>query len=231
MGLVGSAVSGAGTILGGFGRASADEANAQGALYAGQTGQQGAYFKAAAQEQGGLFAQQEAEFQALQLDQAAGDARAEAQRAAMEERHNAKLALSTLVARAASSGGGTGGTVEKLASNIAERGEYQALLDVYTGENRARGLEDQATGARVSGAAAKYGADVEALASRYAGDTGLTAARLKAGAYSGAAFPDELGGFLGGAGSILSGVGSAYGNYAIRKIEATNRAPTPNPYG
>jgi hypothetical protein len=65
------------------------------------------------------------------------------------------LLQSTLQANAAASGGGAADpTIIGLGQDIAGRGEYQSLMDLYTGENRARGLEDQAMGSRMSGDAA-----------------------------------------------------------------------------
>ena len=102
--VVGGLVSGAGSILGGMKKAEGDR-------LAGDSALAGANFTALAIEQGGILSQQEAEFEALQLDQAAGTARASAQRTAFERRRAGRFALSSLIARAASSGGGTEGTV------------------------------------------------------------------------------------------------------------------------
>lgn len=117
------ALSAAGTIMGG---------NA--AAQAGQSAQQGQYFKAAQEEQ------------------AAQESRAASQRTALDKQHQATLLQSTLQANAAASGGGAAdpGVVD-LSKNIAGRGEYQSLMDLYTGENRGRGLEDQALGSRMTG--------------------------------------------------------------------------------
>jgi hypothetical protein len=120
------ALSAAGTIMGG---------NA--AAAAGKSQQDAAYFKAAQEEQ------------------AAQESRAAAQRTALEKDRQARLLQSTLQANAAASGGGAADpTIIGLGQDIAGRGEYQSLMDLYTGENRARGLEDQAMGSRMSGDAA-----------------------------------------------------------------------------
>ncbi len=204
----------------------AAETGAAAGNYAAEAGREGAYLRAAASEQGGLFSEQEADFTARGLEGAAAEARGAAQREAFEKRHAAKMALSTLVARAAASGGGaTDRTVLKLGENIADRGEFQALMDMYSGNNRARGLEDQAMGARMTGAAKKWAAGVDALGARYAGDTGVAAARfsgeagINAAKYAGASGINAAGIYGEGektaskwnaAGTILSGVGSAF---------------------
>lgn len=150
----------------------------------------GGSMKASAEEQMGQLAQRGAEFQAQQLDQAATESRAASQRQAFEKQRLGRLALSSLTARAASSGGSATDTdAVKIAGDIAGRSEYEALGDLYTGENRARGLTDEATGARYTGAAKAYGAQLGAQATR-------------AGSYFDAT------------GTILKGVGSFGKDYA-----------------
>lgn len=108
-----------------------------------------------AAEDAGRAQQQAAYFRAAQEEQAANESRAAAQRSALEQRRQTGLAQSALQARAAASGGGADDpTIQNLAGDIAARGEYQSLLEMYKGENRARGLEDEATGSRLSGDAA-----------------------------------------------------------------------------
>jgi len=101
---------------------------------------------------GGQAAKGSSYFKAAQEDQAAQESRAASQRQALEKDRNTTLALSKLQANAAASGGGASdpGVVD-LAGDIAGRGEYQHLMDMYTGENRARGLEDTAKGERATG--------------------------------------------------------------------------------
>jgi hypothetical protein len=117
------ALSAAGTIMGG---------NA--AAAAGQSQRDASYFKAAQEEQ------------------AAQESRAAAQRTALDKDRQSRLLQSTLQANAAASGGGAADpTIIGLGEDIAGRGEYQSLMDLYTGENRGRGLEDQAVGSRMTG--------------------------------------------------------------------------------
>ena len=138
-----------------------------------------------AAQQAGLFAQQAADFRAQQEDQAAQESRASAQRSAFDKQRQARLLQSKLQARAAASGGGADDpTILGLAGDIAGRGEYEAFLDLFKGENRARGLEDSAIASRMSG-----------LASRTEGDARRRAANLSA------------------AGTIIGGLGSMYRLY------------------
>jgi hypothetical protein len=116
----------------------------------------------------GARAQQAQYFKAAQEEQAAQESRAAAQRVALDKGREASLALSKLQANAAASGGGASDpTVLGLGGDIAGRGEYESLLDMYKGENRARGLEDSAIGSRLSGDAAKAEGDAKKTASYF----------------------------------------------------------------
>jgi hypothetical protein len=100
----------------------------------------------------GQAAMQSAEYRATQLRQQAQEARASQQRAALETRRKGGLVQSTLRARAAAGGGGaTDNTVLDLTGQIAERTEYESLLEMYKGENAARGMEDAANAAIYQG--------------------------------------------------------------------------------
>lgn len=101
---------------------------------------------------GGVAKKNASDFQAAQDDMAAQESRASGQRSAQDKDRQTTLVLSKLQANAAASGGGASDPgVLTLAGNIGGRGEYESLMDMYKGENRARGLEDEATGARASG--------------------------------------------------------------------------------
>jgi hypothetical protein len=133
----------------------------------------------------GSMTQQAMEFRAKGNEQAAQESRAASQRTAFDKRHEATLVGSRLQAVAAASGGGaTDPSVLKLGEDIAGEGEYGALLESYKGENRARGLLDQAAADRFSGEMAMF-----------EGRSKRSASRLSA------------------FGSILSGAGSAWGTY------------------
>lgn len=120
---MGNAVTGAGHIVDGVGSLIGGEMTAQGAEEAGA-------------------------FKAAQLERAATESRAASQRDAFEQKRKARFALSTLRARAAAGGGGIDSDAIKIGGDIAARGEYMALAELYTGENRARGLEDEAMATR-----------------------------------------------------------------------------------
>jgi hypothetical protein len=147
----------------------------------------GGFMGADAQEEMGRLQQGAAEFEAQQLQMAAAESRATAQRQMFERQRLTKLALGALQTRAAAGGGkATDENVLDLTSEIAGRGEYQALADLYTGENRARGLEDSAAAKRYEGKARVYGAERAANAARIkslfdAGGTILTGAGKIAG--------------------------------------------------
>lgn len=118
----------------------------------------GAVVGAAGQLMAGAAAKESADYRAEQLDMAATESRAASQRQAFERRRAAKLTLSSLQARAAAEGGDASNPgIIKLGGDIASRGEYQALSELYLGENRARGLTDEATASRISGSAARTG--------------------------------------------------------------------------
>lgn len=108
------------------------------------------------QMQAGRAANVSAKFQAAQAQQQAGQERATAQRAAIEERRKADLALSRGQAVLASSGGGTlDPTAMRLMGGIAQQGEYNALSALFQGEETARGLELGAAAKRMEGKQAK----------------------------------------------------------------------------
>jgi hypothetical protein len=179
--IAGSAVSAVGTIAGGNAAAAAGQASA------------------AAQRQNAADNATQLEFRATQEDQAAQESRASSQRDALEKTRQARLLLSTLQARAASGGGGASDpTILNLAGNIGGRGEYEALTDMFTGEDKARGLEDQASGDRYSAATGII-----------AGDMGANAAIAEGNAKRNASY-------LSAAGTLIGGAGSAYKVYNLK---------------
>lgn len=108
------------------------------------------------QIQAGKAANVSADFQAKQMEQRAGQERASSQRVAIEERRRAAIAGSNAQAAAAASGGGaTDPTVLNIQGGIAGQGEYNALSALFEGEEKGRGLELQATSARMEGKQAK----------------------------------------------------------------------------
>ena len=93
-----------------------------------------------------------ANYRSAQLFQQAGQERATAQRKAIEERRRSRLAQSRAVAIAAGSGGGaTDPTVTHILGDLAGEGEYNALAQLYTGEESAIGLETQGRASKYEG--------------------------------------------------------------------------------
>lgn len=107
----------------------------------------GSIASANAQRQQAAAERNAAQYNAQVQEQKANEERAAAQRKALQTREKKDLALSQLQARAAFSGGGAGindPTVISLATDIEEKGEYQALGDMFVGESRGRSYENQA---------------------------------------------------------------------------------------
>lgn len=111
--------------------------------------------------QKGRQAQADANFVAAQEEQQAGQDRAAAQRQAIEQRRQARLANSRLQALAG--GGGSDPTVVNLSADIAGEGELRALTSLYEGEDQARGRELAAESARLQGKLAKRAGTIEAI--------------------------------------------------------------------
>ena len=118
---------------------------------------------ASAQRQAGAAQQAQLNYKAAQEDQQATQAIAASQRQGFDQQRKTAQVQSSLVARAAGDGGSaTDAGVLTVAQDIAGRGEYNFLGDLYQGEDRAAGLRAQAGADRYSGAAAKAGADASA---------------------------------------------------------------------
>jgi hypothetical protein len=130
--------------------------------------------------QAGQMQQTEANYQAAQLNQNAAQALASSQRQALDTTQRTNLAISTATARAGASGAAPDvGSAVANTGELAQRGSYQALTDMFNGQSKATGLENEAAGVRYTG-------DVEA----YEGEEKESAAYLAAG------------------GDVLSGIGS-----------------------
>jgi hypothetical protein len=111
----------------------------------------------------GKSAKQAADFTAAQKRMAGDEALASGQRSMLERKRETDMLQSTLQARAAASGGGGDTGVLDLAGDIAQRGSYLALTELYKGQNKKRGLYDAAAGDQFSGDAALRGAQLGAL--------------------------------------------------------------------
>jgi len=115
----------------------------------------------------------ELEFGASQFDVLAGQERASSQRAAQEERRQGKLRSSRALAVAAASGGGTGGTVENIISDLDAETAFRANTALFQGESKARFLESQAIANRFGGQQAKRASRIAAFGTIFSGTGSL----------------------------------------------------------
>lgn len=133
----------------------------------------------------GKAAQQSADYEAAQLDIKAKEEQAAAQRDAQQYKERKELALSSLQARSAASGfTATDPTTLALADEIERYGTMQEQIAQYGGKSRRRGLEDQATGRRIEGKAARKGAQYSAIGT-ILGGIGSATGRMPGGSPSG----------------------------------------------
>jgi hypothetical protein len=139
----GSAISGGAAALSGIGTAFSAASTLAGGGYAAQAGQ---------------MKEAEANFEAEQdIENAAGETAA-AQRQAIDTSQKANLLRSSAVANAAAGGVNAGaGSALTNQAQIAARGSYQAGMELWSGQNRATGLLNQAAGTRYTGYMAALG--------------------------------------------------------------------------
>lgn len=122
----------------------------------------------------GAAQQESANYIAEQEETAAGQERATAQREAIEQRRQARIASSRALAVAGASGAGvTDPTVTNIVGDIAGEGEYRALTALYRGEDRARKLETDAALKRMGGSDAAQASKLEAGSSLLQGGSTL----------------------------------------------------------
>lgn len=106
----------------------------------------------AAAKQAGQMAQSGANFQADQINQNASQSIASSQRQALDAGQRTRLAISTATARAGASGAAADvGSPVANTGELAQRGSYQALMDMFNGQSKATGLENEAAGIRYTG--------------------------------------------------------------------------------
>lgn len=135
----------------------------------------------------------ESRFTATQLKQNAATARATGGRAAIDTEQQSRMAQSELTAKAAGSGlSASGATPTAIGGQIAQRGEYLSLMDVASGENKARGFENEAT-------ATEFQGEVGAESAIYQGDAA------------------KIGSLYSAAGTLASGAGSLFQQYGTFK--------------
>jgi hypothetical protein len=132
-----TALTGGAAALGGVGNAISAANTLAGGGYAAELGQ---------------MKQAEANYQATQdIENAASDTAA-AQRQAIDVGQKANLLRSSTVANAAANGINAGaGSALSNQAQIASRGAYQAGQELWSGQNRATGLMNQAAGKEYSG--------------------------------------------------------------------------------
>lgn len=94
----------------------------------------------------------DAAFNAKMLDQKSNEERAAGQRQMFEANRQGQYQQSRLRALSGAATGDTTDTgVLKLGGDIEQRSQYQALTDLYAGENRGRGYENEASAAIARG--------------------------------------------------------------------------------
>ncbi len=122
----------------------------------------------------GISANQEADYRAKQAEINAGQERASAQRASVEQIRQLRVAQSHGQAVAAASGAGAlDPSVMDIMGDLEAQGQYKAATATYQGEDSARNLETQAMLDRFSGSQARKAGDVKALSTVMSGATDL----------------------------------------------------------
>lgn len=179
----------AATSVGGLTATSMGLTAVGGGLAAASTLAGGNFAKTAGQMQ-----QNAANFQAAQLDQNAGQAIASSQRTMLDTQEKTRLAMSASRARAGVSGVDAGvGSPAENEGELAQRGSYHALMDIFNGKSAATGIENQAAGARYTGTLDEMGGEEAqsaselAAAGTLAGSAGSMASRYGAFKYPTAA--------------------------------------------
>lgn len=118
----------------------------------------------------GIAANNAAEFEAQQLEAKGKEEFAASQRDAEAKRKEAQLVMSRQQALAASQGGSASDpTIVRLMTKTAETGDYNARTAMYGGISRQLGMNDSATGARLTGQANMFGSFLTGAASAIKG--------------------------------------------------------------
>lgn len=149
---------------------------------AGAMGAAGSIASGNAAQQAGQMQKTAADFQARQIDQNAGQSIASGQRQMFDTQEKTRLAISSATARGAASGIDVAvGSPATNTGEIAQRGSYHALMDMFNGQSAATGMANQATGVRYTGEMAKIGGDTAKQAS-YLAAGGQIAGAIGSGA-------------------------------------------------
>lgn len=149
----------------------------------------------AAAAQGGRMAQAAANFQADQVRMNAGQAIASSQRTMLDTQLKTNLAISGSRATAAASGVNVGeGSAVENQGELAKRGSYLALMDLFNGRSAATGLENEAAGIRYTGAIENLeGQEKETASYLAAGGTLAGSAGSALSSYAKARYPTPSG--------------------------------------
>jgi hypothetical protein len=146
-----------------------------------------------------------AKSQQQQLNQQAGQERAMSQRQLINERRQQNLVSSKATAQIAAGGGDiTDAGSQDILAGIEQEGTYRALTALYTGEEKAKGLEYEGLVKRAEGKAAKKAGVMNAF-----GTLASTAGSIY-GAQAGGASGGDL--FSKYGGRNLTGGSSGYGS-------------------
>lgn len=190
---IGGGISAFGAVSGAKDTAAATLAGGDYARKAGDMARTAAYAKAGEQD-----------YEAGQIEQNAGQSLAAAQRKALDTKLKTDLTMSSAVARGAASGVNAGyGSSLNNTGELAQRGSYEALMDMFNGQSTASGLRNQAAGVRYGADITRYGGDMSA----YEGSERQKASRIAAAATRKQSIFTALGTLAGTAGSALSTYG------------------------
>ena len=122
----------------------------------------------------GISANQEAQYRAKQAEVNAGQERASAQRASIEDIRQLRVAQSRGQAVAAASGAGAlDPSVMDIMGDLETQGQYKAATALYQGEDSARNLENQATLDRFSGKNAQKAGNIKSISTLASGATDM----------------------------------------------------------
>jgi hypothetical protein len=106
----------------------------------------------ASAKQAGQMEEQAANFQATQLRQNASQAVASSQRQMLDTQLKTQQLVSTSTARSAAGGVNAGaGSAATNVGNIAQRGSYQSMMDLFSGQSKATGMLNEAAGVQYTG--------------------------------------------------------------------------------
>lgn len=121
-----------------------------------------------AARQAGVMQNQADVYQAEQLQMNEPQEIASAQRQMLDTQQRTRMAISTSRASAAGSGVNAGiGSPVTNQGELAARGRYQSMMDLFKGQSEATGTENQRQGVLYSGQAALIGGEEAAQAASY----------------------------------------------------------------